>query len=241
MKLGLLGYPLSHSFSPGYIIPKLEKNGIGHLHTYELYPIDSEAYLSDYRMLDLDGFNVTIPYKEKIIPYLDSISNEASAVGAVNCVKKEGDKFVGYNTDVYGFEISLLGMARPEQLSKAIILGTGGAAKAVKFVLKKLGIAYLQVGRHSTPSYQHITREIIDDHPLIINTTPLGMHPDIDSFPEIPYQYLTKKHFLLDLVYNPEKTVFLGIGEAIGCTTKNGMEMLKCQADKSLEIWGIHL
>lgn len=241
MKLGLIGFPLTHSFSPRYIKDIFVKANIDHLHSYNLYPLEHEEQLRNFRVLKLDGFNVTIPYKEKIIPYLDCLSEEAKIIGAVNCVKKEGNQYVGYNTDAYGFEKSLPSPEQYENPIHALILGTGGASKAVQYVLEKKEIPFTLIGRNTTPSYEEINKDTIRMHQLIVNTTPLGMYPDVDTFPSIPYQHLTKKHFLLDLVYNPKKTIFLGIGEAIGCKVQNGLQMLKCQADESLKIWGVIL
>lgn len=239
MKLGLIGYPLTHSFSPGYINNIFVKANIDHQYSYNLYPLENEEQLKNFRVLKLDGFNVTIPYKEKIISYLDDLSEEAKTIGAVNCVKKEGNLYVGYNTDAYGFEKSLPNPEQFENPLHALILGTGGASKAVQYVLKKKDIPFTLIGRNTSPSYEDITKETIRKHQLIINSTPLGMYPDVDIFPLIPYQYLTKKHFLIDLIYNPKKTIFLAIGEAIGCKIQNGLRMLQCQADESLKIWGV--
>lgn len=241
MKLGLIGFPLTHSFSPGYIKDILVKANIGHLHSYNLYPLENEEQLKNFRELKLDGFNVTIPYKEKIIPYLDGLSEEAKTIGAVNCVKKEGNLYVGYNTDAYGFEKSLPSPEQYENPIHALVLGTGGASKAVQYVLKNKDIPFTLIGRNTTPSYDEITEETIRKHQWIINTTPLGMYPNVDIFPSIPYQYLTKKHFLIDLIYNPQKTIFLAVGEAIGSKIQNGLRMLQCQADESLKIWGVIL
>ncbi len=236
-KLGLIGYPLSHSFSPGYFAEKFKNLGITGSE-YKAYSIDDVSKIKTVFESGVTGLNVTIPYKEQVIPYLDSLSEEAKEIGAVNTIKIVDGKKIGHNTDVYGFQESLLGQLGDTKVEKALILGSGGAAKAVGFVLGRLGIDYQIVSRSkSNLSYADLDSEIIKDHKLIINTTPLGMYPNIDSCPNIPYGALSEKHFLYDLVYNPEKTLFLINGESEGCSIKNGNDMLILQAEKSWEIW----
>lgn len=233
---GLIGYPLSHSFSPGYFAKKFERLGLSD-HRYDLYPLEDISQFTD--ISDVAGLNVTIPYKEQVIPYLDELSDDAKAIGAVNTIKFDGDRRVGYNSDVYGFEQSLIKLwssAAPP--SRGLILGTGGAAKAVRFVLERLDIAYQQVSRSAGDfTYDDLPEEVISTHHLIINTTPLGMSPKVDECPAISYGALTSDHILYDLVYNPAKTLFLRRGEEQGATIKNGLEMLELQAEKSWSIW----
>ena len=236
---GLIGYPLSHSFSPGYFNEKFKVLGIDA--EYAAYPIQQ---IEDFPLLiqkqKFDGMNVTIPYKESIMSFLDEIDVEAAIIGAVNTIQFTEGKTKGFNTDTYGFEKSLLDMiGTQDAVSAALVLGTGGASKAVCYSLQKLGIAYHTVSRQKTGdlTYRDINDSIIKKHNLIINTTPLGMHPDTESCPKIPYKSINEKYFLYDLVYNPEKTIFLSEGTARGCQTKNGMEMLILQAERAWQIW----
>jgi shikimate dehydrogenase len=239
-KYGLIGYPLSHSFSKGYFTEKFKKEGIENA-AYETYPLEK---ISDFTTLlqnnpELVGLNVTIPYKEAIIPYLDELSEEAKKIGAVNTIKIINGKKIGYNSDVVGFEKSLIQHLKPTH-NKALVLGTGGAAKAVWFVLKKLNIPYLKVSRTASENiiaYDTISIDLVKEYPLIINTTPLGMSPKLESKPDIPYQALTKNHFLYDLVYNPQTTLFLEMGQKMGATIQNGLPMLHGQAERSWELW----
>jgi shikimate dehydrogenase len=239
--LGLIGYPLSHSFSKKYFTEKFEKEQIGN-YKYELFPLekieDLTHLLSSYP--NMKGLNVTIPYKEAVLPFLKNINEEAAAIGAVNTIRIENGELTGYNTDVYGFEKSLKPFLKPYH-KKALILGTGGASKAIRFVLGKLGIEYKFISRtpnNSQWSYEAIDEKILADYQVIINTTPLGMSPKIDTCPNIPYHFLNKKHLLYDLVYNPSETLFLKRGKDAGASIKNGMEMLVLQAEKSWEIYG---
>lgn len=239
-QFGLIGFPLSHSFSKKYFTEKFLKECI-HDATYELYPIPSidEFPALIYSIPNFVGMNVTIPYKEQVIPYLDLLSDVVSATGACNCIHHINGKLIGYNTDVIGFEKSLLKKLETTH-QKALVLGTGGAAKAVHYVLRKLGIEYLEVSRNASDhsiSYQEVTENLIAEYTLIINTTPLGMHPHVDAAPEIPYEALTPKHYLFDLVYNPAKTVFLSKGETQGSIIENGADMLTDQAEASWDIW----
>ena len=239
-KYGLIGYPLSHTFSKGYFTEKFKKEGIENA-AYETYPLEK---ISDFTTLlqnnpELVGLNVTIPYKEAIIPYLDELSEEAKKIGAVNTIKIINGKKIGYNSDVVGFEKSLIQHLKPTH-NKALVLGTGGAAKAVWFVLEKLNIPYLKVSRTASENiiaYDTISIDLVKEYPLIINTTPLGMSPKLESKPDIPYQALTKNHFLYDLVYNPQTTLFLEMGQKMGATIQNGLPMLHGQAERSWELW----
>lgn len=239
-KYGLIGYPISHSFSKGYFTEKFKKEGIENA-AYETYPLEK---ISDFTTLlqnnpELVGLNVTIPYKEAIIPYLDELSEEAKKIGAVNTIKIINGKKIGYNSDVVGFEKSLIQHLKPTH-NKALVLGTGGAAKAVWFVLEKLNIPYLKVSRTASENiiaYDTISIDLVKEYPLIINTTPLGMSPKLETKPDIPYQALTKNHFLYDLVYNPQTTLFLEMGQKMGATIQNGLPMLHGQAERSWELW----
>ncbi len=237
---GLIGYPLSHSFSKKYFTEKFEKEGVTGCR-YELFPLKTIEGLRSLleKNPELEGLNVTIPYKQQVLSYLDE-KRIPEELLACNCINIINGKLVGYNTDVTGFEKSLVPLLKSYH-QKALILGNGGATAAVVFVLKKLGISFDIVSRkkhdHSTLTYQDINKKIISDCLLIINTTPLGMEPDTGSCPAIPYLYLTDKHLLYDLVYNPAKTLFLQKGEEQGTTIKNGEEMLVLQAEESWRIW----
>lgn len=236
---GLIGYPLSHSFSPGYFKEKFAKVEIDAV--YRLFPLANIKELPQLlaKYPSLSGLNVTIPYKEQVIPFLDDIDNAAKAIGAVNCIKISNGQLKGYNTDVIGFEHSLAPLLQPQH-TKALVLGTGGAAKAVAYVLGKLNINYQLVSssdKTGTIAYRDISTDTIEEHKLIINTTPLGMHPNTDACPDIPYSALGETHLLYDLIYNPEETTFLKKGNAQGATTKNGYEMLVLQAEASWDIW----
>lgn len=244
-QLGLIGYPLSHSFSKKYFGEKFkEEEIIGY--NYELFPLPT---IEDLPQLiaahpNLLGLNITIPYKQDALPYLDVISEEAQKVGAVNTIKFHNGQLKGYNTDVYGFEISLrklLATAKtPFHQMNALVLGTGGAAKAVTYVLDKLQIKAQLVSRSEKKgqiTYQDIDEECMQKHQIIVNTTPLGMSPNIDNAPDLPYNHLSDQHFLYDLVYNPEVTKFLQMGLNNNSKIMNGLEMLYLQAEKSWSIW----
>lgn len=238
-KFGLIGYPLSHSFSPRYFAEKFKKEGIEDA-VYNLYPLEDISAFEALKNKNISGLNVTIPYKETIIPYLDEISPEAQEIGAVNTIRFNAGRTIGYNTDVYGFETSLIRFIDRNEVKRALILGTGGAAKAVAYVLRKLWIPFLYVSRSAGDlPYDGVDKIVLDDHQLIINTTPLGMAPKVDTCPNIPYQYLSGKHFSYDLVYNPEKTLFLNNSSKNGAATLNGLSMLELQAEKSWEIWNL--
>jgi len=244
--LGLIGYPLSHSFSVGYFADKFKKEGIGDFQ-YLNFPMPD---LSGFKVFinehpDLTGLNVTIPYKEKIIAYIDNLDPLAEKIGAVNTLKFIQDgahrTIKGFNTDYWGFRDSLLPNLTASH-KNALNLGTGGASKAVVFVLNELGIGYLYVSRNPEKGelgYNDICASIIQKHLLIINTTPLGTFPDVRSFPDIPYDLLTSDHLLYDLVYNPPETEFLRLGRQKGANGINGQKMLELQAEKSWEIWNL--
>jgi shikimate dehydrogenase len=240
---GLIGFPLSHSFSKKYFKEKFEKEGIADSF-YELFPLQSIEEFPDLiaQHPNLKGLNVTIPYKQAVMPFLDEIDKEAEAVGAVNTIRIKDGKLKGFNTDVYGFEHSLHDFLQDAQkpVKKALILGTGGAAKAIAYVLKKMEIDFLLVSRSVEKGdidYKSIDGKILSNHLLIVNTTPLGMYPSIDTFPDISYHYLTEAHYLYDLVYNPEITSFMSKGAAKGAKSHNGLRMLYLQAEKAWEIW----
>ncbi len=241
---GLIGYPLSHSFSKKYFSAKFEKEQI-HGCRYELFPIIHIGQLPEIirQHPDLVGLNVTIPYKQQVLNYLESIHEEAAAVGAVNTICIREGKLSGFNSDVYGFGTSLENLLKPVQgaaPAKALVLGSGGAAKAVWYVLEKKNIPYITVSRspgEEQISYQQLDKGIMEEYRLIINTTPLGMAPKTDACPDIPYHLLGSQHALFDLVYNPEKTLFLARGAEQGARIQNGLEMLHLQAERSWEIW----
>jgi shikimate dehydrogenase len=239
-RFGLIGYPLSHSFSKKYFTEKFEKEGLKD-HVYDLFPIasidDLPAVIAKHK--DLVGLNVTIPYKQQVMKYLDA-SNIPKGVGACNCIKIENNKLTGNNTDVVGFEVSFKQLLKPHQ-KKALVLGNGGATAAVVYILKKMNIDYNIVSRRvhdgSTLTYNDVSVAVIKQHPVIINTTPLGTFPDVDECAPIPYEAITPDHYLFDLVYNPSETLFLKKGKEKGATVKNGYDMLEIQAEESWKIW----
>ena len=241
---GLVGKKLAHSFSPAYFEKKFKDLGVEA--KYLLFEIDDVYEVKEIIRSNpgLAGLNVTIPYKEDIFAPSDEIDSVARAVGAANTLKitREGVKPLirAYNTDVIGFEKTLLPLIEGRNNLSALVLGTGGAAKAVVYVLNKLNIPYKYVSR--TPDenrldYADLSKELISQHHLIINTTPVGLHPRVDQAPEIPYQHLTSDHILYDLIYNPAETLFLKKGREKGCVTTNGLRMLELQADASWKIW----
>ncbi|MCB0652987.1 MAG: shikimate dehydrogenase [Saprospiraceae bacterium] len=242
---GLIGYPISHSFSKKYFTEKFQKESIENCF-YELFPLEHIDLLPSLIQAHnhLEGLNVTIPYKQLVMPFLDEIAPSAREVGAVNTIRIKNGKLHGYNTDIYGFEHSLLKLLNsgPVQPKKALVLGTGGAASAVIYVLNKLKIGYKTVSRTADKGnlvYQDLNAKIMQAYKLIINTTPLGMSPNINNLPLIPYTSIGTEHFLFDLVYNPEETAFLKTGKFAGAATSNGMEMLFLQAEKAWEIWNL--
>jgi shikimate dehydrogenase len=235
---GLIGRSLSHSFSRNFFSAKFEAEQ--RAADYSLIEIEDISTINNViAKHGLSGFNVTIPYKESIIPYLDELSSEAKAVGAVNCVVVRDGKTIGHNTDVKGIEASL-GWLTIDENTKALVLGTGGASKAVQYVLRKMNIEYKVVSRDTSRgdlTYEQLSSEIIKEYTLIINATPVGTAPDIDNAPSLDYSSLGESHQLFDLVYNPATTEFLKRGEAQGANTMNGILMLQTQAIASWHIW----
>ena len=239
-QFGLIGYPLSHSFSQKFFTDKFEKEGLADC-KYTAYSIPAIAELPGLLKShpSLEGLNVTIPYKEQVLRYLTEQSPVVQQVGACNCIRIQQGKLTGYNTDVLGFEQSLLMHLQPHH-KKALILGTGGAGKAVEYVLKKRNIRYRYVSRMPSVnhlSYLQVTPAVLAEYTLIINSTPLGMYPNITQAPPIPYGALTPKHYLFDLIYNPARTLFLQQGEQRGAAVQNGLDMLIIQAEESWKIW----
>jgi shikimate dehydrogenase len=243
-KFGLIGYPLGHSFSRKYFTEKFHNEQIIDC-LYENYPLTDISQITELLINepDLTGLNVTIPYKTEIIKYLSHISPEANEIGAVNVVKirRSGKKMVlsGFNSDITGIRDSLNQFAN-RNLKAAIVLGTGGSSKAVCFVLRKMGTEVVLVSRSRSKdsiSYSDIDSELLKKSGLIVNTTPLGMYPNVETFPDIDYSLLGKDHMLFDLVYNPEITAFLRKGSERGCSVISGLKMLQSQAERSWEIW----
>lgn len=248
---GIIGYPLSHSFSPGYFKDKFQNEKITDAE-YRTFPLAAiQEFPSIIKNIPgICGLNVTIPYKETIIPYLDKLHGVANEIKAVNCIKiTRGNKMIGFNTDVHGFENSIQKYLKPHH-TKALILGTGGASKAIAYVLKKLNLPFVFVTRTKVSAvqtnllnYDRISGLLVRDYALIINTTPLGMYGSAtdeeykNSCPPLPYGHFTEKHLLFDLVYNPAETLFLKKGKMMGATVVNGLEMLHLQAEKCWELW----
>lgn len=239
---GLIGYPLGHSFSKQYFNEKFEKEGLEDCF-FELYPLqqinDLPALLNVHP--NLKGLAVTIPYKQAVMNMLTDCSEEAVAIGAVNCIKISAHSLMGFNTDVIGFERSFLQHLLPQH-NKALVFGTGGASKAVQYVLNKLNIPFVLVSRNGNAhqnilSYEEVTSAMVKEHLLLINCTPLGMSPDESSKPALPYEALSPQHYLYDLVYKPAMTAFLKEGEVRNAVTKNGFEMLLLQAEENWKIW----
>lgn len=238
---GLIGKPLGHSFSATYFNEKFKTEGIDN--HYDLFPIDS---ISELKVLleshsDLQGLNVTIPYKEQVLPYLTDIDSDARKIGAVNviAISQGGKTLKGYNTDAIGFRNSIKPLLKPH-MKKALVLGTGGASKAVAHVLKSLGLEVTKVSRNKHDgviTYEEITSEIMEEYHVIVNTTPLGTWPKVEDAPPIPYHLATEKHLFHDLVYNPAETTFMHLASAQGAMVKNGLEMLHGQAIAAWEIW----
>ncbi len=239
---GLIGYPLSHSFSQKYFTEKFEREGIPDavFHVFAIPSIDKLPQLLKEHPL-LKGFSITIPYKRSVIEYLDGVSTAVKEMNACNCVKIKEGKLYGYNTDIVGYKESFIKHLKPYH-TKALILGTGGASSAVEFVLKKLHIDYIFVSRKKDASkniagYADVNEALLQEYKIIINTTPLGTYPDVNDAPNIPYHLLTPQHYLFDLVYNPAKTKFLALGEQQGATIQNGYEMLVLQSEENWKIW----
>lgn len=240
-KFGLIGKKLGHSFSKKYFTEKFEREGIPDAQ-YELYELPSARELGALlqREPELVGLNVTVPYKQDVLPLLDALDEAAAKIGAVNTIKISEGKTKGYNTDYIGFKASLEEFYPQQEREKALVLGTGGAAKAVWAALDALQIPYMAVSRTPAPGqlrYAELTPELLQSCNLIINTTPIGMHPHPEAAPPVPYEALTDRHYLYDLVYNPEETQFLRNGAAAGAKTCNGLGMLYRQADAAWDIW----
>jgi len=240
-KLGLIGYPLSHSFSKKFFAEKFEKEKLAD-YSYENFEIENikafPALLKNNP--DLIGLNITIPYKEEILSFIDQKDEIVKEIGACNTIKIMDGKLKAYNTDVIGFEKSFLEKIGPHH-KKALILGTGGASKSVAYVLDKLGINYKFVSRNpqnlKTINYRHIDGEWMNEYQIIINTTPLGSFPKIENYPKIPYEFVNEQHYFFDLIYNPSETVFLKKARERGALTVNGLKMLELQAEASWRIW----
>ncbi len=240
-RFGLIGFPLSHSFSKGFFAEKFAKENIANTQ-YENHPIESIDQFKQLWELNphLEGINITIPHKKAVIPFLDHPSSVVKSINACNCIRKYNGQLYGYNTDVIGFEKSLKPFLQAYH-QKALILGTGGAAAAVAWVLQKLGISFKYVSRFSkgeeTISYKALDNVILQEHLLIINTSPVGMYPHVNEAPALNYDALNMKHHLYDLIYNPSETLFLTKGKLQGASIQNGLEMLHLQAEASWEIW----
>lgn len=241
-KFGLIGYPLGHSFSKKYFSEKFEKERLQDCQ-FELYPISQIEQFPDLldKNPELEGVAVTIPYKEKVIPYLDELDPACEAIGAVNSIKISNGKLKGYNTDYIGFKNSLENWLQNKSI-KALILGTGGASKAVSQALDALNIQYLSISRtrgSGRLTYEELAKDqmILKEYNLVINTTPLGMFPKVDEMPSLPLGQITSKHLLFDLVYNPPETALMKVFLLAGGEVKNGLEMLEMQAEASWSIW----
>ena len=239
-KFGLLGRNIKYSFSKKYFSDKFEQENLKN-NSYENF--DLESILDFKKVLETEnlcGLNVTIPYKQEIIPFLDKLSRKANKIGAVNTIKfTKSGKIKGYNTDCYGFYKSIIPLLKAHH-TKALILGTGGASKAVSYALAELNIKVAHVSRNKIRlgyQYEQLNKEIINDYKIVINCTPLGTSPNLDVCPDFPYELITENHLFYDLIYNPEETLFLKKAKEMGATTKNGHEMLILQAQKSWKIW----
>ena len=239
---GTIGFPLTHSFSRQYFTEKIEKDGIPDA-AYYSFPLKNIDEFPDFLKNNpsLKGLAVTIPYKEKVLKYVTCLSDEVKQIGATNCIKINGSELTAYNTDIIGFEKSFIKNLKPGH-KKALVLGSGGASKAVQYVLKKLEIDFLVVSRNGNDAenfiqYNEVNAGIINEYNIIINATPLGMSPADDTCPDLPYTLLTADNYLFDLVYKPAKTLFLQKGEQQGAIIENGFEMLIIQAEENWRIW----
>ncbi len=239
---GLIGYPLGHSFSQQYFTEKFAREGL-HDCRFDIFPIPSikefPALLQNNPLLK--GLCVTIPYKEQVIEYVDVLSAEVKSIGATNSIHFSNNQLIAYNTDMIGFEQSFSKLLQPHH-SKALVLGTGGASKAVQYVLVKLGINFRVVSRNAGVGqgqllYKEIDEDLLEEYTIIINCTPVGMQPHNNTLPDLPYQFISARHYLFDLVYKPSKTLFLLEGEKRGAVIQNGFEMLVLQAEESWRIW----
>ncbi len=239
-KFGLVGKDISYSFSRGYFSDKFKNMGLSNYSyvNFDLKSINKFPEITE-NSNSISGLNVTIPYKEVVIPFLQSLDADAEKIGAVNTIKITENGLKGYNTDTYGFKHTILPFLK-EHHTKALILGTGGASKAIAYVFKELGIEYTFVSRSSGEkkiTYKELTKNTFKEYSVIVNCTPLGTHPNIKEKPALPYSFINEKHLLFDLIYNPEKTAFLLAGEAQGAAICNGQKMLELQAEKAWEIW----
>ena len=236
---GLIGRNLSHSFSYKYFQEKFLKEQLSDCQ-YLNFELEDISILRDIiKKNNLSGVNITIPFKEKVIPFLDKLSKDAAEIGAVNTIEIKGEKLIGHNTDVFGFAQSFIPLLKERK--NALILGNGGASKCVQFVLKKNNIDFIVASRNSDFTLAEITEETIQKHSIIINTTPLGMYPKTDRFPHLPYNAINSKHLVYDLVYNPEESTFLRKAKAKNAEIKNGKQMLYLQAEKSWKIWNLSI
>ncbi len=239
---GLIGFPLGHSFSKKYFSEKFEREGLKDC-AFELFPIERIDLFESLiqQQSTLRGLAVTIPYKEAVIPFLNELSEAAVIIGAVNCIQFDKGKLRGFNTDVLGFEASFRSPLQTHH-SKALILGTGGSSKAVQYVLNKMQLPFLTVSRSPAEggiAYGEIDKKLLDEYTIIINCTPVGMTPDVDASPAIPYELLSSKHYCYDLIYTPAETRFLHLAKERGAATKNGYEMLVVQAEANWKIWNL--
>ncbi len=241
-RYGLIGRTLAHSFSAKYFTEKFRREGLDNEYAYDLFELPEISCIG--KLLEenpsLAGFNVTIPYKQQILPYLNAMDDEARAIGAVNCVKLTDGRLTGYNTDIAGIRVSLdelLGTAQPDA---ALVLGTGGASQAVQYVLAQRDIPFSLVSRDHAKgnfTYDDLDTAVLATHHLVINTSPVGMYPHVDEAPHIPYALLTPDHYLFDLVYNPQQTLFARLGAEHGAHTLTGLRMLYAQAEAAWDIW----
>lgn len=239
---GLIGLSLRHSFSQRFFSDKFKREDItdAEYHNFEIKNPGEEVVALKSNP-DIRGLNVTIPYKSVIIPFLDELTNECREVNACNCIKIKGGKWIGYNTDIIGFEKTFIPHLKPYH-RKALILGTGGASNAVAYVMKKLNIDFLKVSRkkehvHGVINYEDVSGELLKDYNIVINTSPVGMFPKMDEYPTLPYESVTPEHYFFDLIYNPAKTLFLSLAEEYGAFIENGDRMLTIQAEESWDIW----
>ena len=238
---GLIGYPLSHSFSKKFFEDKFRHEGINDA-AYELFPIENINSLPELIQShpDLRGLNVTIPYKQEVLPFLHHTNHLPEGLNACNCIRIYNNKLTGYNTDVTGFRQSFMRFYQPHH-NRALILGTGGAAEAVAWCFRQMKIEFSLVSRSAGAgvgfTYDDLNAELISSHTVIVNTTPLGMYPKVHECPPIPYDFITSRHYLFDLVYNPSETIFLQKGKERGAVVQNGAEMLVIQAEESWRIW----
>lgn len=236
VKLGLVGHNVPYSFSKKYFDQKFQKLLLNN-YSYEVFDMETlDGFKEVIKDPNLKGLNVTIPFKEKIIPFLDELSEEAQEVGAINCISIENGKTKGYNTDAFGFEKTLL-LHKKEHHNAAIIVGNGGAAKAIQYVLKKYNIPYITVSRSTEINYDNLMAAQVKEHPLIIQCTPVGTFPNVEACVPFPFEGVTENHLVIDLVYNPEYSQFIKNASAKGAKTVNGLLMLEQQAEKAWEIW----